>query len=918
MEVFWSNVQMELEGNDPLIRAIQEASSNASKDALNKRWHVKRSTDPSQQWISFHCDAGTRPQQGWKLHVSAHISSAETVLHRVLPILLAEATDFKVAASVSRLDFLNQGLGGSSQVGKFITIYPENDDVAVRLAAKLDLTTRGLHGPNIPSDHPLRPGSSIYYRYGSFAGKHLLQDLNGSVIPAIYTPNNELVSDQRLTHYAPPNWAVDPFTRAGIAEALPEPLRIIANRYLLITALAASPNHIVYLGTDLDAGRTCILKGPGYSGQNGSADRSFSQRLQNEASTLTSLAPDPRIPAFYDLVEQGSDVFLVLEDVEGETLKEYAIRLSRHSRTLSSQQVLAWGQELADLLEKMHGQGTIYADMKPTNVIITPVGQLKLIDFGSAKCTGQPGEGTPGYMSPQHARGEGLHVSDDMYSLGALLYSLATGVEPQPDMGQHPLFERNFSLLCPTIHPALKTIILRCLAKEADQRYSSMADVRAALVAAEYQRAPLSIASQDEAGDNADREDTRKSRYRLLAGRLLTTLCARAEEAQDQDGLFWKSSHPLIYGLATRDLNAGNAGTVLALAELVSELGDLQSRITLVRGAQWLKRAPVIGPQELSGLYVGTAGVGAALLRAGQVLQDDTLLNAASECGRRILSLPYNSPDVFNGVAGRLRFHLLLWDACCEEEQLQAAITCGKYLQQMASTNEKQEVSWTIPAGYGSLSRQTYAGYAHGAAGIADALLDLFDVTGDERLLPFILGAGRWLTRLAFPALNDQSGAGWPDVEGGNASAAYWCHGATGIGRFFLHLSRHALLPGARDLALRAARTAAHGTRWFNPTRCHGLAGCIEFLLDVYQETRDPAYFAKADSLGQLLETSETIQQGHSVFPSEQPGVFTPDYMVGYAGVALSLLRLSAPERLPHQLSRPGFRVSSNANLQHV
>lgn len=918
MEVFWSDAQMELEVNDPLLRAIQEASSNVSRDTPNKRWFVKQSTDPSQQWISFHCDSGTRPQQGWKLHVSAHISSAEAVLRRVLPILLAEAMDFKVAASVARLDFLNQGMGGSSQVGKFITIYPENDDVAVRLAAKLDLATRGLHGPNIPSDHPLRPGSSIYYRYGSFDGKHLMQDLNGSVVPAIYMPNNELMPDQRLTHYAPPDWAIDPFTRAGIAEALPEPQRIIANRYLLITALAASPNHIVYLGTDLDAGRTCVLKGPGYSGQNGSADRSFYQRLQNETSILTSLAPDPRIPAFYDLVEQGSDLFLVMEDVEGETLKEYAIRLSHQSCTISSRQVIAWGQEIVALLEKMHTQSIIYADMKPTNVILTPAGQLKLIDFGSAKRTGQPGEGTPGYMSPQHARGEGLQVSDDIYGLGALFYSLATGVEPRPDMGQHPLFERNFSLLCPTLNPALKTIILRCLAKEAEQRYSSMADVRSALAAAEYEREPLSIASQVESGDNSNLEDRRENRYRLLAGRLLTTLCAIAEEAPDHHGLCWKSSHPLIYGLATRDLNAGNAGTVLALAELVSELGDLQSQTTLARGAQWLKRAPVIGPQELPGLYVGTAGVGTALLRAGQVLHDDTLLNAASECGRQILSLPYRSPDLFNGVAGRLRFHLLLWDECCEDEQLQAAITCGKYLQQMASTNENQEVSWTIPAGYGSLSSQTYAGYAHGAAGIADALLDLFDVTGDERLLPFILGAGRWLTRLAFPALNDQSGAGWPEVEGGNASSAYWCHGATGIGRFFLHLSRHDLLPGARDLALRAARTAAHGTRWFNPTRCHGLAGCIEFLLDVYQETRDPAYFAEADSLGQLLETSETTRQGHSVFPSEQPGVFTPDYMVGYAGVALSLLRLSAPERLPHQLSRPGFRVSSNADLQHV
>jgi serine/threonine protein kinase len=900
MRVLWSDAQAKLEVNDLLVRVIQEA--NTSVGMYGRCWQMKRSTDPTRQWISFCSDSSTRPQQGWKLHISSTVSSAEEVLRRVLPILLVEATCFKVAASLGRLYFLNQGLGGSSQVGKFITVYPENDDAAVRLATKLDAATREFPGPNIPSDRSLRPGSSVYYRYGSFDGKHLFQELNGRVVPAIYTPDNEVTPDQRLTHYTAPDWAVDPFAHAGITEVPPEPRRIIANRYLLITALAASPNHIVYLGIDLDVGRTCVLKGSGYSGQNGSLARSFYLRLQAEARMLISLAPDPRIPAFYDLVEQSSDAFLVMEDVEGETLKEYAVRLARQSCTIPSQQVMAWGQELAALLEKMHAQAFVYADMKPANVMLTPAGQLKLIDFGSAKKTGCSGEGTPGYMSPQHAHGEDLQLSDDIYSLGAFFYSLATGVEPQPDMGQHPLFERKLSLLCPTMNPALKKIILRCLAGRPEQRYSSMTDVRSALAATVSEG---DIAQQD---GYSNLEDERKDHYRLLAGRLFTTLCATAEEATDHDGLFWRSFHPHSYGLATGDLNSGNAGTVLALAELVSELGGPEGRTTLARGAHWLKSAPRIGPQELPGLYVGTAGVGAALLRAGQVLHDDTLLNAARECGRHIFSLPYGSPDLFDGVAGRLRFHLFLWDECGEDEQLQAAITCGKYLQQMVSTSERQEVTWTIPTGYGPLSGKTYVGYAHGAAGIADVLLDLFDVTSDERLLPAILGTGRWLTRLAFPALNDQSGVGWPDVEGGNASAALWCHGTTGIGRFLLHLSRHDLLPGARDLSLRAARTVALGTRSFNPTQCHGLAGCIEFLLDVYQATEDPAYLAEATSLGQLLETFGTTQQEHFVFPSEQPGVFTPDYMVGYAGVALSLLRLSAPERLPHQLSRPGFR----------
>ncbi len=910
MGVLWSNRLSEHATNDPLMHIIDEVY--ASEDAHSRPWRIKQSTDPARQWISFYCASKALPRYGWKLHISANVASAENVLRQALPILLSEATSFKIAASVQHLRRLNQGGGGSSQVGKFITIYPIDDATAVQLAAKLDAATHGLHGPNIPSDHPLRPGSLVYYRYGSFSSDQLLQQLDGTIVPA-YRKDNELIPDQRLTRYTAPDGVVDPFVDAGIASTPPTPQRLIASRYLLMSAIAASPHHIVYLGTDLDEARTCILKGPGYNGQQGSMDRSFAERLRREAQLLARLAPNPHIPAFYDLIQQAHDLFLVMEDVEGETLSDYVNQLATQGRATPLHQVLTWGKELTALLETLHTQGFIYADMKSTNVIITPAGELKLIDFGSTNLIGKQGEGTPGYMSPQQAQGEALSVADDIYSLGALLYFMVTGVEPGGAMRQGAALERHLALLRPDISAALQTIISRCLAASPERRYPSAAELDSALASAE----PTALL-QDAYMDHNNAPAEHESHYRLLASKLLATLCASAEESANHSGLVWKSSHPLIYGLNTRDLYAGNAGTVLALAELVAELGDTQSRTTLARGSQWLKSAPAIGPQELPGLYVGTAGVGAALLRAGQVLHEETLLAAASERGRHILTLPYASPDLFNGLAGRLRFHLLLWDEYGTEEHLQAALTCSSYLQQLASINERQEASWTIPGGYGKLSGQTYLGYAHGAAGIADALLDLFAITGDEQLLPLIQGTGRWLTRLALPALEDRSGVTWPAVEGGTASAGFWCHGAVGIGRFLLHLAQHDLLAGARDLALRSALTASRGMRWLNATQCHGLAGSIEFLLDVYQTTGDSTYLAAANSLGQLIESFGSEQNGHYVLPAEQPSTYTPDYMVGYAGIALTLLRLSAPERLPHQLSRAGFRVSGATALKSI
>jgi lantibiotic modifying enzyme len=113
----------------------------------------------------------------------------------------------------------------------------------------------------------------------------------------------------------------------------------------------------------------------------------------------------------------------------------------------------------------------------------------------------------------------------------------------------------------------------------------------------------------------------------------------------------------------------------------------------------------------------------------------------------------------------------------------------------------------------------------------------------------------------------------------------------------------------ARQLAARAAITVARATRWAVPVQCHGLAGNIEFLLDMYQATEDRAFWAEAKSLARLLETFRSQERGMLVWSADLPMRYSPDYTIGYSGIAMCLLRLADPERLPRQLSRAGFRV---------
>lgn len=814
---------------------------------------------------------------------------------------------FKVAASPERLAELNEGNGQLSQVGKFVTVYPNDDAQAVRLARVLDAATDGLRGPAVPSDRPLRPGSLVHYRYGGFGDRHVQTPL-GSIVPALVTPAGELIPDRRLPVYRAPEWAVDPFEAAGLTVTAPKPNPLVGGRFLLLRTLNVTPRGAIHLALDIEAASPCVLKQARQHAQVHADGTDARDALRHEAAVLARLQPDPRFPAPIAVVEHEGDLFLAMADLEGTTLERHVWSRLNEGRLLTPAEVIDLGRELAGALAAIHAHGLLYRDLKSTNVLIGKDGHPRLIDFEStqdlANATGAGpfGRGTRGYVSPQRAADEPSTVADDVYGLGAVLYFAATAAEPSQAPDPLALLDRPIALLNPALGPNLDAVVARCLAPDPADRFPSMSALADAL--AEVDPAPVAVPFGGESTDEP--EIARRARALALARRLGDTLCAAALRTADGRAAGWATTHEAGAGMRSRDLNTGSAGTLLALAEIAAASDDPEHRATLAEAAGWLATAPRPDWEPLPGLYVGEAGAGAALLRAGQVLADPELIEVALARARFVATLPHRSPDLFNGTAGRLRFHLLLWDETGAADQLAAACDAGDRLLADAEP-VAGGICWRIPPGYDGLSGQTNLGYAHGAAGIADALLDLWDATGHARYRDAAGGGARWLAGQAVPVLADGSGVNWPVNPGDEPTSAFWCHGAVGIGRFFLRAAERDLLPEAADLAARAGRTVARGTRWSNPTQCHGLAGNIEFLLDLYRATGDAAYLREARSLGRLLEAFGCQRDGRLVFPSESPTVVTPDYMVGYAGVALCLLRLADPARRPHQLSREGF-----------
>lgn len=890
--------------HNPFLAILRETLGNGAM--LDAGWHVDLNLEPLPKWFFIRNTRSTIPSQGWKIHVSAGLCWAEEVLRRAIPVLLSEKVSFKVVSSLHWLTFLNYGFGGLSQIGKFITIYPIDDLQAVRLAVALDQVTRGLRGPAIPSDHPLSPGSLVHYRYGGFATQ-FAHTPNGKVVKAIRSLDGQWVPDLRSTSYQVPEGITDPFITAGVAVESEKPGPLIGGRYLLVSSLHRSAQGEISLGVDIAIPRECVLKQAYRNAVLNLQGQDAQDNLRREADVLARLAPDPRFPAVFDMVEANNDLFLVMEEVKGETLEQYVASQFGLDHLICAEQVIAWARELAAILETIHARGLVYHDLKSTNVIVTPQGKLRLIDFGLAveqgTKTSTSGVGTRGYMSPQQATGEPAAIADDIYGLGALLYFIATRAEPA--LAPHPfnLLDRPLALLNPTLGEPLEKVIARCLDPDPDARYLSMASLDSALEVLEKNYSALSFSLKRE---SVLYDEERKAyHYRGLSRRLASTLCQAAQTMPGEQGMVWLSTHESDPGILSRNINTGSGGVVLALAELVSEFGDPRHQAVLAAGAHWLVTGSHPQGQPLPGLYVGEAGAGVALLRASQILNDNQLLDAAADRSRWVASQAYVSPDLMNGAAGRLRFHLLLWDETGEPEHRQAAIEAGEWLITVAEETANGGLCWPSSPVFGD---KTYLGYAHGSAGIADALLDLFEATSYERFLTVALKASKWLEQSAIAVLDDERGLNWPGFEGEPPTRAFWCHGAAGIGKFFLHASELNIMPQAFDFAARAAHTVAYGSRWAGPTQCHGLAGNIEFLLDMFQSTRDRTYLVDAFTLASLLEAFAVEQNNCLFWPSEVPSTFTPDYMVGYSGTAVCLLRLAAFDSRPHQLSLRGFR----------
>ncbi|MFF3332354.1 class III lanthionine synthetase LanKC [Streptomyces sp. NPDC002888] len=839
------------------------------------------------------------PAQGWKIHASATRGNADEIAAIVWDYCVPRRIPFKFVPGPHLLHLRNTKYAARDGSGKFVTVYPADEEQLHTVLGELGDLLKGYDGPYILTDLRWYDGP-LYVRYGAFA-RTFVVDERGSLVPAVRDGGGRLVPDRRAPSFQVPEWVTLPAFLAPHLAAR-NTTTVGELPYRIEKALHFSNGGGVYAGTDTRDGRKVVLKeGRPHAGLAADGADAIA-RLEREKEALERVAGTGVVPEVRDWFELGGHRFLVMDFVEGRPLNSFFAErhplLTPDPDPGAVASYTAWAlrihRAVEEAVEALHARGIVFNDLHVFNIMVAPDGEsVRLIDFEAAAPVTEQGRQVvahPGFFAPPDRRG----VDVDRYALACLRLALFLPVTTlfvvDRDKAAHlaEVVAEQFPDVPRRFLQEAVAEITRAPGAERPGAGEASGSARRAGLAAEEGPARPAAAKAPRAARLVGASLVSPGDWPYSRDSMVKAILASATPERD-DRLFPGDIAQFSDG-GGLGLAHGAAGVLYALAETGAERYD--------EGERWLlEHTEPPPPGTPLGLYDGLAGVALVLDRLGHRGRALDLVDGIlAEKWQKL------SSDLHGGLAGLGLVLGHLAETTREAELRERAAEAARLLVRRLAEPRPD-------------APRRRAGLLRGASGPALFLLRQYGRTGEPELLEAAAGALRQDLECC---MTREGGA--LEVDEGWRTLPYLGDGSVGLGMvlddYLAHADEAGNAPDTVEEFERARSgvvTAATSRFYAQPGLFQGRAGMILHL------ARTSAPGAGADRLAEQiagLGWFAMSYQGQLAFPGHQMMRLSMDLGTGTAGCLLALgaaLDAGSTAHLPFlpPLGRPTQRGSA-------
>jgi serine/threonine protein kinase len=801
---------------------------------------------PMDDWLVYTPEDLHFPSQGWKIHASACLDNAEQIVETIWEYCVRERIAFKFIRSRQLLFLRNMKYAVRGLSGKFVTIFPVDEQQFERILNELALLLDGHESPYILSD--LRWGDGpLYVRYGGFAERYCV-GVHGELVPAIEDADGELVPDRRGATFQVPPGVVLPaclgphLTARNSATTTDLP-------YHVERALHFSNGGGVYAAVDTRSGEQVVLKEARPHAGLGRDERDAVARLGRERDTLKELDGLDLAPAVRDYFVAGEHHFLVMDYVAGRPLSKLIVEryplIVLDYDEARIEEFTAWALSVCERLERavaaVHERGIVLGDLHPSNVLVEDDGRIVLIDLEIASNVSErlrPTLADPGFASPPGVIGFDI----DEYALACLRLFIFLPLTQLIGLG--PAKTCHLADEIAKLFPAVPGEFLDDAVRVITDAYSpsTSPNGRATSMPPPLEPNPIGWA---------------------LARESMAQAIVSAATPERDDRLF--PGDPKQFETSGLNLAYGAAGVLYAL--------DITGAGRYPEYEGWLvERAMNPQPGTPMGFYDGLHGVAYTLDRLDRRDEALALLDLCADVldGK----LDRLGLDLNTGLAG-IGLNLAHFATQTGETALwrRTAQVAEIVADRLGDEDSVPELSG---------GDHPYAGLVRGSSGPALLFLRLYEHFGDPVLLDYAETALRQDLRRCM--VRDD---GTMDVNEGWRTMPYLADGSVGIGFVladYLTYREDERFSAAAD----AIRKSAECAFYIEPGLFWGRAGMVLYLSRAHAPAAAARDAIVASHIRRLAWHAMTYK-GHLAFPGEELLRLSMDLATGTAGVLLAL-----------------------------